>query len=712
MTPHYVNADNNTTFKTIVYNDLHASFAGCATDATPPSPPHPTNDYLKFPNCYKVRADAVLAAFFVMSMLGQDPSQLFDAGGSMDDGITNNDHLQGINWAKDHYTGWASLVDEYNARGWVNYNAVRTYVCDTGANRASWNTRQYGRDAAWIPCTPGGGGAGDLYEMIVFHNPNNNAEYKIIKICGNAKGTLKLPSYKLSSNLSAGANTSDYIGLNENDPVEPGKKYTVKAQIANTNNAAEAVRGGQLRVRVTGDGRTWVNGETPSGALGVAKTEPSVSANYGFSQQYFANGDPAGSGNPANPSGYTYPGSIFPGSTYPTGGGASGCGVGAPGGDGAKRWCWKYARLNRDSSGVSHIRSIPQEFKFTVPANATVGQQFCLKSSVYTESPLNQSDVTGDSWCFIIGLPANPTYMQVFGNDVIAGGGFGDSCSPMNQGARIRTKAESEVIAGNTYWKGASSQFGAFALGPIDKFFSASMRQPNATTNLPRPPIDLSFGNLNTTTHPNKVNPVPPGSSGLNAWGGDSGVENCIPDYYDKHDVLQAGTQLGPYVVGRGSHQALYYDHDLYINGNIDFADVASNWGSSIDGIPSLYIVVKGNIYIGPNVTNLDGVFVAQPTGNTGGKIVTCANSSKVTPTTGCDQKLTINGSFIARQVQFKRTFGQVANANPGENPGASSAAEVFNFSPEVYLSPLHPTLSRSVPFSKYDYITSLPPVL
>jgi len=714
MTTRYTNADDSTTFKDTVRNDLDNDFSACATTNEPPG--HPVNGgYTAFPDCFKKKSDAVLAAFFVMSMLGEDPANYFDSGGSLDDGVTNNDHLQGIQWAKDHYAGWADLVDDYiygNGPGqsWVNFNSVRAYVCDGGANRASWNIRGYGKDAAWIPCSENGDANGQLFDTIVFRNPYNGAEFKIIKNCGNAKGTLSLPDYDLNSNLIATSTQGEYLGLKDGDTVQPGKKYHLKAQIKNSSSVVDARKGGQLRVRLSSDSvaaRNAVTGEPLDGAPfpeEIAKTTPSVSANYGFFQQFFPSGDPAGSGNFSNPGG------------LPANGAASGCGVGAPGGDGAKRWCWKYHRLNRDAGDVSHTKSIEQEFTFSVAANAPLGQRFCLTSSAYIGNRADgQRD--GSRWCFLIDQPAAQTYMRVYGNDVFAGGGFGTICSSINQSASIRGFATSETIGGNTNWKGASSQFGASALGGINGFFTASMRGPTGADNLPRPPLDLTFGNtLNGTSKVTDAN-----------QGGNSGISTCLPDYYAE-GIANGGMELlppqtiGTTIVGVNTplHDAKYVNGDVYINGTgIRFKDADGSWGNLVDNIPSFHLIVKGNIYIDPEVEQLDGVYVAQPTPPTTangpwtkGEIITCANDQKTTPSTGCNKKLTINGAFIARQVRFKRTFGNLAAASATETAANSQAAEVFNFSPEVYLSPLGPGLNRSVPFTKYDYITSLPPVL
>jgi hypothetical protein len=91
-----------------------------------------------------------------------------------------------------------------------------------------------------------------------------------------------------------------------------------------------------------------------------------------------------------------------------------------------------------------------------------------------------------------------------------------------------------------------------------------------------------------------------------------------------------------------------------------------------------------------------------------------------------CKSQLLVNGSFVAQHVYLDRSFGSVRNAYPGEHltgtpynctdsgntPYGDCAGEIFNFSPELYL--IQPAFEPSGgPTSgKYDYVTSLAPVL
>lgn len=78
-----------------------------------------------------------------------------------------------------------------------------------------------------------------------------------------------------------------------------------------------------------------------------------------------------------------------------------------------------------------------------------------------------------------------------------------------------------------------------------------------------------------------------------------------------------------------------------------------------------------------------------------------------------CLKKLTFNGAVIAKQVKLLRTYSSLRNAALREPSATSQAAEVFNFSPEVYLTNDLPLpLTGGANKGKYGSATTLPPVL
>lgn len=193
---------------------------------------------------------------------------------------------------------------------------------------------------------------------------------------------------------------------------------------------------------------------------------------------------------------------------------------------------------------------------------------------------------------------------------------------------------------------------------------------------------------------------------------------DCIPDYFDPAPTASAGVQVlsgNQTIMGdtitNGTKKTIYVTGNATIMGNITYA--STSWSSEAD-IPSFYLIVKGNIYIDKNVTQLDGVYIAQPSDASNGILYTCTNGSTLYNSnvfsnlyTNCNQQLIINGAVIAKQTRLLRTYGSLRDATTP--PGRP--AEKFNFTPEVYM--VNPNLpATSTTTTKYDFIASLPPVL
>lgn len=183
-----------------------------------------------------------------------------------------------------------------------------------------------------------------------------------------------------------------------------------------------------------------------------------------------------------------------------------------------------------------------------------------------------------------------------------------------------------------------------------------------------------------------------------------------------------------------GSQVAVYVDGDVYIRGNIEFGTGSY---TSIEDLPNLAIIARGNIYVDSAVTRIDGLYVAQPLAGGGrGIIYTCAYR---TGTTGhgfgtsaadnrdiyasCQNQLVVNGSLVARRIKFQRVYESLRNATFGETPdfqtgAGTNGAEVINYTPQMWLAP-SPLRDPSYPEGEggtsadpYDDIRALPPIL
>lgn len=302
---------------------------------------------------------------------------------------------------------------------------------------------------------------------------------------------------------------------------------------------------------------------------------------------------------------------------------------------------------------------------------------------------------------------ANKPYLKVYGGDVTAGSGLEtapDTCTNNTDAAIVAWNRNS-----SGGYAGAGAQYAAFALRAITDFATAQGNAAGAPA-----PSGLAFANTATNV-------------ALGNFGGTFGSVTCIADYYARKPSTTAAmpidvsamvtnaygatgaVSLTGGTVNRGERISVYVDGDVFINSNITYAD---DW--SYDNVPLFQLVVKGNIYISSTVTQLDGLYVAQQDGGAGGVMYTCATAMAPPALTGtffntCNSRLTVNGAFVANSVEFLRTRGTLSQSLANEDSTASSAGEVFNFNPSLWM--VQP-LDDSGRVDQYDAITSLPPVL
>lgn len=323
------------------------------------------------------------------------------------------------------------------------------------------------------------------------------------------------------------------------------------------------------------------------------------------------------------------------------------------------------------------------------------------------------TSITVDVACKLV---SNKPYLSVYSGDVYAGGNFATTSATCNFSSPITGYLNSSG------W-GSGTQLAATALGSITGFNTASWR----TSGIAPRPKGLSFANT----------PAIPGSFAGN---------NCIKNYFAEgaaaptvptidlstvpagdrdYKITSPAVTLAGGTVPAGAHIRLYVEGTLNITGDIRFA---TNARANSRDIPSLQIVAR-NINISNSVQQLDGVYVAQPASGmqtTQGSIITCSEAAGNFDLLygSCGNQLVVNGAFIANRVRFLRTLGSLRNAisdSPfgsragcaGSTPGGikpTCAGEVFNFTPELYLTvPSTTTSSSTVPD---DFSVQLPPIL
>jgi hypothetical protein len=392
------------------------------------------------------------------------------------------------------------------------------------------------------------------------------------------------------------------------------------------------------------------------------------------------------------------------------------------------------------------------------PYNPTVinaGDEYCASVTItYGKGYKGPTDIVAGEQVQARTNPCpqvhNSPYVHLLGSDVSAGGAFGKPCESSNGGiyTYLNTTGFNQ---GAEPGSGSGVQIGALAIGPINGFNSANLRG-----SAPTSANGLAF-----------ANDIAVGSGpGDPAVGGSLGGSHCMTDYWSKmpaklkedgpvnQDNVSLpstngkGKQVAYYkpasgtlrlnngTIGKGKNVAIFVEGNLRIGGDgsttkVQYGD--TTWGS-IDEIPSLYFIVKGNIYIDAEVTQLDGVYIAQPNGGSGGNIYTCTDETSPISVgnslSQCGKQLVVNGAFVAQKVHLLRSFGSLRNSYPGEKlqlGGARTcavntstgntttgdcASEIFNFSPEMYLQAPDIQATSGPNTGKYDYITSLSPVL
>lgn len=370
------------------------------------------------------------------------------------------------------------------------------------------------------------------------------------------------------------------------------------------------------------------------------------------------------------------------------------------------------------SDGPSNLNPRPQ-----------LGDQVCIGFTVRPTGNLidtagnimpnnNGNGVTSPEVTACDRVMAKP-YFRVYGGDISAGSSACRGWSASNMPGMI-TAFNSTATPG----KGSGTQLAALAIGAIHEFSSATGR-----TAAPVPPKGLAFANV----------------SASGAWGGSMGVSSCPHDYFGTQQTdgeftgpdfnvsgwnrnmrTASGVRVSG-VVDIYNQVTLYVDGDAVISDNISYAlPPAPRSGWSYTEIPNFTLVARGNIYIGSNVTEMAGTYIAQPKNISdpaagGGEIYTCAfgmnppTEAQLTRVTGapgndnCRNQLTINGSFIAKRVRLLRTNGSLKDSAPNENRASTTMGERFIFSPEAWLSSAIRPIGG---YESYDAITTLPPVL
>jgi hypothetical protein len=290
-------------------------------------------------------------------------------------------------------------------------------------------------------------------------------------------------------------------------------------------------------------------------------------------------------------------------------------------------------------------------------------------------------------------------YLAIYGGDVVAGN------SPVVD-ATGNPSCAADSTAGFETWNnggpdftGAGVQIAAYALGAINYFATG---QNGGSV----PPSSLAFANTSTAVATGNY------GGGLGMTFGQCDYTSTIGDAGESVQERSGNYDLSSQSLVDGARQTIHVKGgNVYLSGNILYTN--TSW-TDVRQIPNFKLIVEGgDIYIDHTVSSLNGMYVAIPKAGVGGTIYTCTNGHDQYIATApvyyndCNRQLTIFGSFVAKKVYYQRTYGSVAQAANRQTYTNSKAAEVFVYTPELWLPRTYSTnLTGAVS------ITSLAPIL
>lgn len=366
-----------------------------------------------------------------------------------------------------------------------------------------------------------------------------------------------------------------------------------------------------------------------------------------------------------------------------------------------------------NGSGRFGVGGYPNETKYLAPSapvtTIVAGDTYCLIAGVTPSdgfidrngnilpTPSTNPNPDTSSSCDIV---QNRPFYKVYGSGAAAGGAFSSVDSSCTGGGELAGWNNDTGVSPASGDFGASAQFSALGLGDIIGFASGQ------TPNFGRWPAALSFAN---------TNPADISSDTYNPdLGGHFGGTQCLTSEIapanatslpsNNISALPSGsyTVNGPVTlnagqIAAGKNISIFVNGDVYITGGPDsgitYAGSSGSWklnGNGSSNTPSFTLVVnKGDISIDPNIVELDGIYIAQPTTatSTDGEIFTCDPGAGPPPPSfttslysNCKNQLTVYGSFVANQVKMLRTFGSLRDETPIAGSGGTPAGSQIGF--------------------------------
>jgi hypothetical protein len=330
----------------------------------------------------------------------------------------------------------------------------------------------------------------------------------------------------------------------------------------------------------------------------------------------------------------------------------------------------------KDDPGHSSFTYRAHDFTYTGISSPVAGQNYCTVITAQPKSGIIENTgkilsadttVAESSSCDPV---VNKPFFKVIGSGIEAGGDFEDSgnCS----GGGTIGGWNNNLTAVANY--GAGTSLHALALAKIVGVASGRTAYNRA------PASAIAFGNSNepagSATGTSNYSP---------ALGGYYGAEDgtgslpCWPDLKSTTAPSGDDTQISGQTLEIGSNVEKFVNGDAYITGDIKYRETGRSFDANgKTNIPSYKLVVTGNIYIHPDVEQLDGIYSAR------GNIYTCTNPgdpykpiSRGSVFDTCGKQLIVRGTFLAKKVAMLRTYGSLRDETPTES-GATTREETY----------------------------------
>ncbi len=287
--------------------------------------------------------------------------------------------------------------------------------------------------------------------------------------------------------------------------------------------------------------------------------------------------------------------------------------------------------------------------RYNVPRTTPDGTVFCVYSGITPHASFDGGQLLSNILCYTIANPRYP-YLTTSQGDVHAGAA--PTCT-------LPGSTPNNIKGVTVLNQGSVGQFIVSAGGTITDFSSGGV-QGSSGQSLPgygticRPDLIARAQQYRTD-----YGSVDPGAS----FAPTAYVPGTLASrllYHVGPVTLQAGTISGRY--------SLVVIGDLTINGNLSYDGTPR----ALVDLPSLGIIVTGNVYISPGVTTMVGAVFAN------GTIDTCSPYQA----TNCNNSLFLDGSMYAKSFNFKRTGNGIQG---GVDQGF---AENIHGSTRLYIAP------------------------